>query len=90
MHHQKKNSGPANRMLSLDQDWLFGGKLDPAALQAGFNDTGFSRITLPHCVAPRVSENVSRPRAERPGKLLISFSASINYASLSALEVAEE
>lgn len=52
MHHQKKSSGPANRTLSLDQDWLFGGKLDPAALQPAFNDTGFSRITLPHCVAP--------------------------------------
>lgn len=52
MHHQKKNSGPASRTLSLDQDWFFGGKLDPAALQPGYNDTGFSRITLPHCVAP--------------------------------------
>jgi hypothetical protein len=37
MHHQKKSSGSANRTLSLDQDWAFGGKLDPAALQPGFN-----------------------------------------------------
>jgi beta-galactosidase len=44
--------GPAFRALSLDQDWSFGGKLDPAALQPGFDDAAFSKITLPHCVTP--------------------------------------
>jgi beta-galactosidase len=44
--------GPARHMLSLDQDWLFGGKLSAAALEPGLDDTAFSRITLPHCVAP--------------------------------------
>ena len=42
--------GPAHLALSLDQKWLFGGKLNPAALQAGFNDEAFAPITLPHCV----------------------------------------
>jgi beta-galactosidase len=42
----------AHRALSLNQDWLFGGKFDAAALETGFQDSAFSRITLPHCVAP--------------------------------------
>ncbi|HEV2247508.1 MAG TPA: glycoside hydrolase family 2 TIM barrel-domain containing protein [Terriglobia bacterium] len=42
---------PAHCTLSLDRDWLFGGKLSDAALQPGFNDAAFTRITLPHCVA---------------------------------------
>jgi len=41
---------PAGRTLSLDQKWLFGGKLNAVALEPGFNDSAFSRITLPHCV----------------------------------------
>lgn len=44
-------TGPARCTLSLDRNWLFGGKLTDAALQPGFNDAAFSRITLPHCVA---------------------------------------
>jgi len=42
--------GPARRILSLNDNWLFGGKLNPAALQADFDDSGFARITLPHTV----------------------------------------
>lgn len=44
--------GPAQITIPLDEDWLFGGKLkDAAALKPAFNDTSFSRITLPHCVS---------------------------------------
>lgn len=45
-------SGAAQWRLRLDQNWLFGGKLTPAALEPEFDDAGFSRITLPHCVLP--------------------------------------
>ncbi|HTV54616.1 MAG TPA: glycoside hydrolase family 2 protein, partial [Terriglobia bacterium] len=40
------------RSFSMDQNWLFGGKLrDLGALQPAFNDAAFSQVTLPHCVA---------------------------------------
>src|SRR6476660_4017055 len=42
-------NGPASLTLPLDQDWLFGGKLDPAALSPEFDDTAFRKVTLPHC-----------------------------------------
>ena len=45
-------SGPACRTFSLDRNWLFGGKLDAAALQPGFSDSPFTRVALPHCVTP--------------------------------------
>jgi beta-galactosidase len=48
----KSIHGPAQRILSLNQDWLFGGKAGTDALNANFNDAAFSRITLPHCVTP--------------------------------------
>lgn len=44
-------SGRASRTISLDKDWLFGGKFNPTMLVPGFDDSTFSRITLPHCVA---------------------------------------
>jgi beta-galactosidase len=44
-------NGPATRTLPLEQDWLFGGKLDPAGLAPTFNDAAFARVTLPHSVA---------------------------------------
>ena len=44
-------TGPASRTIPLDRGWLFGGKLDPAAIAPNFNDTAFAPITLPHCVA---------------------------------------
>lgn len=49
--------GPASRTIPLNRDWLFGGKYDPAATAPTFNDTGFSRITLPHTVAKLSWEN---------------------------------
>ena len=42
----------ASAVLSLDRDWLFAKKTDAAELDAGFNNSAFARITLPHCVAP--------------------------------------
>ena len=48
----KDARGPAKRVLRLDQDWLFGGKMTDGALEPGFEDAGFKRVTLPHCVAP--------------------------------------
>ncbi len=52
-----QKSGPAQRVFSLDRDWLFGGKLNPAALESGLDDAAFSRITLPHCVTPLSWQN---------------------------------
>ncbi len=43
--------GPARRTLSLDDQWLFGGRFDSAATAPAFNDAAFSLVTLPHCVA---------------------------------------
>jgi beta-galactosidase len=43
--------GAAMRVKRLDGDWLFGGKMKPGALEAGFADGDFKRVTLPHCVA---------------------------------------
>jgi len=34
--------------VSLDQDWLFGGKSTSGALEPGFEDRAFTRLTLPH------------------------------------------
>lgn len=44
--------GPAMRVMRLDGDWLFGGKMKPGALDPGFADADFKRVTLPHCAAP--------------------------------------
>lgn len=44
-------AGAGSRTISLDRDWLFGGRLTTRALQPGFDDSHFQRVTLPHCVA---------------------------------------
>jgi beta-galactosidase len=44
--------GAAMRVMRLDRDWLFGGKMTQGATAADFADAGFKRVTLPHCVAP--------------------------------------
>ena len=44
--------GAAARVVQLDRDWLFGGKMTAGAMDAGFADAQFKPITLPHCVAP--------------------------------------
>lgn len=40
------------RTLSLDADWLFGGKSFSAALVPGFDDKAFTPVNLPHSVVP--------------------------------------
>ncbi len=35
--------------MSLDKDWLFGGRLNPDALAPELDDSSFAKITLPHC-----------------------------------------
>jgi len=41
----------------LNQDWLFSSEPDASALEPEFDDRAFSRITLPHCVAPLSWQN---------------------------------
>jgi beta-galactosidase len=47
--HALSHNGPAGWTKSLDQDWLFGGELKPEGLTPQFDDSGFEKITLPHC-----------------------------------------
>ena len=37
------------RSISLDRNWLFGGRFSDDALNWHFDDRSFSKITLPHC-----------------------------------------
>jgi beta-galactosidase len=48
---RSSSSGPASWNFSLDQNWLFGGKLAGRSLNDRLNDAAFSRVTVPHCVA---------------------------------------
>lgn len=43
--------GAAMRVLRLDADWLFGGKMREGAMEPGFADADFQRVTLPHGAA---------------------------------------
>jgi beta-galactosidase len=47
---ERRTAGPANKILPLNPDWLFGGKFTEAATRAEFNDASFSPVILPHCV----------------------------------------
>ena len=49
--------GPARHTVALDQEWLFGGEFDEAALGPQFDDHGFAQVTLPHSVAPLSWQN---------------------------------
>ncbi len=49
------------KVLSLDHDWLFGGKWNAAAAQPAFDDSAFARITLPHTVTPLSWKNWQPP-----------------------------
>jgi beta-galactosidase len=49
--------GPAQRTLSMDRNWLFGGKFQQAALDPSFADASFARVTLPHTVTPLSWQN---------------------------------
>ncbi len=44
-------TGAANFLFPLGQNWLFGGKFNADAAMPQFDDKAFSKITLPHCVA---------------------------------------
>ncbi|HUC84446.1 MAG TPA: twin-arginine translocation signal domain-containing protein, partial [Candidatus Acidoferrales bacterium] len=46
-----RKSGPAGRIVRLDNNWLFGGRLQAAATKPEFDDSKFARVSLPHCVA---------------------------------------
>jgi beta-galactosidase len=46
-----RQRGASSLTLSLNQDWLFGGKFVEGAGQPQFSDAKFSSVTLPHCVA---------------------------------------
>jgi beta-galactosidase len=49
--HLTSTHRPATRTVPLDQGWLFGGAFEEAAMQRRFDDAGFSRVDLPHCVS---------------------------------------
>ncbi|MPZ82796.1 MAG: hypothetical protein GEV28_21285 [Actinophytocola sp.] len=42
--------GPAAKVVPFNTDWLFGGEFVAGAEQPGFDDSRFSRVTLPHTV----------------------------------------
>jgi beta-galactosidase len=44
-------TGPVHLSFALDQDWLFGGKVDPGAKEGYIDESAFTKVTLPHCVA---------------------------------------
>ncbi len=50
-------NGPAQRIFSLNNGWLFGGKIDADAQKSELDDAAFSPITLPHCVVPLSWQN---------------------------------
>jgi beta-galactosidase len=47
---QPAAGGRAQLDVPLDQNWLFGGKSTPEALEPEFDDGKFARVTLPHTV----------------------------------------
>ncbi|HWF17689.1 MAG TPA: glycoside hydrolase family 2 TIM barrel-domain containing protein, partial [Verrucomicrobiae bacterium] len=53
----KRKRGGASLEMSLDQDWLFGGKFKEGSDQPRFDDAAFSHVTLPHAVAKLSWEN---------------------------------
>jgi beta-galactosidase len=42
--------GSASGLITLNEDWLFGGRSHDAALRPAFDDANFERGSLPHCV----------------------------------------
>ena len=40
------------RTYSLNQSWLFGGRYVAGSEEAGYQDSGFAQVTLPHTVVP--------------------------------------
>src|SRR5204863_591462 len=42
------DSPSMRRIIPLNRDWLYSQKSSPEALQPGFNDKSFARVTIPH------------------------------------------
>ena len=42
------NSAGGRQILSMNQNWLFGGRNVPGAAAPDFNDSAFAKVTLPH------------------------------------------
>ena len=59
----KRNATPERQAgkhsISLNSNWLFGGRLKPGETEAAFDPAGFSPIVLPHTVAPLSWQNWS-------------------------------
>jgi len=43
--------GAASLSYALDQDWFFGGKVNPERQGAQLDESTFTKVTLPHCMA---------------------------------------
>jgi beta-galactosidase len=56
--------GPAQRILSLNEGWLFGGRSTAAALASGYDDRDFAHVTMPHTVTDLSWRNWSPPAWE--------------------------
>lgn len=50
-HQSSFHSGPSQLEYSMDQDWLFGGRVGELSGNGAASDASFEKITLPHCVA---------------------------------------
>jgi hypothetical protein len=61
-----QSSRAVSRAMPLNDDWLFSSEPDPSALEPEFDDRAFSRITLPHCVAPLSWQNWNPRSWETP------------------------
>jgi beta-galactosidase len=61
-----RESGANRSSFGFDTDWLFGGELkDKAALQPGFDDSAYARVSLPHCVTKLSWQNWNPASWER-------------------------
>ena len=46
------SSGGVRELVGFDTGWLFGGRFVDGAAEAGYDDTAFECVSIPHCVAP--------------------------------------
>jgi beta-galactosidase len=52
-------TGPTSRVFPLNQDWLFGGRFSAESVKQHFDDAGFAKVTVPHCVTTLSWQNWS-------------------------------
>jgi beta-galactosidase len=82
-HSMARKSEPAQRVFSLDHDWLFAGKVNPAAPKPGPDaEAAFARVTLPHCVVPLSWQNWDASSWEDIWLYRRHFSAPEEFANL--------